>query len=251
MTSGSVTVRRESRSVIGPNYWQLSSTRMLKLDGRPTASTPLACERSRTVAFYLWSACAANCWLVRNETEHERVWLERNESRGSNPMPIEPELKFRIPEAMLGSVAGMRIRGARAEAGSERKLVSTYFDTPKQRLRRHGLTLRVRNSDGEFRQTVKSAAVRRFCARRMGSEGERCVADARWAKEDAFGTTCDEKAEAKARAGLPNFGRSDGSPPARWNERSRIGCRPRYHRSGPTDATDLGVRTRIDQGADG
>ena len=77
-------------------------------------------------------------------------------------MPIEPELKFRIPEAMLGSVAGMRIRGARAEAGSDRKLVSTYFDTPKQRLRRHGLTLRVRSSDGEFRQTVKSAAVGGF-----------------------------------------------------------------------------------------
>jgi hypothetical protein len=39
-----------------------------------------------------------NCWLVRNESEHERVWLARNELRGGNPMPIETELKLARPQ---------------------------------------------------------------------------------------------------------------------------------------------------------
>ena len=77
-------------------------------------------------------------------------------------MPIEPELKFRIPKTQLRWVAGMRIRGSRPGAATDRKLVSTYFDTPKHRLRRLGLTLRVRRSGDEFHQTVKSSAARSF-----------------------------------------------------------------------------------------
>ncbi len=42
-------------------------------------------------------------------------------------------------------------------AGSTHRLVSTYFDTPDRALARQGLTLRVREVDGKFVQTVKSA----------------------------------------------------------------------------------------------
>jgi inorganic triphosphatase YgiF len=77
-------------------------------------------------------------------------------------MPLEPELKFRVPNGRLRSVAEMRIKGARLGRRTDSKIDSTYFDTPKQKLRRCGLALRVRRLGDEFRQTVKSSAVGGF-----------------------------------------------------------------------------------------
>ena len=77
-------------------------------------------------------------------------------------MSVEPELKFRVSKEKLRSVVSMRIQGARLGTRTERKLVSTYFDTPKQKFRRHGLMLRVRQAGDKFRQTVKSSAVGGF-----------------------------------------------------------------------------------------
>ena len=56
----------------------------------------------------------------------------------------------------------MRIEGVRPGARTSRRLVSTYFDTPKHKFRRHGLTLRVRQAGDDFQQTVKSSAVGGF-----------------------------------------------------------------------------------------
>src|ERR1700739_1036787 len=39
---------------------------------------------------------------------------------------------------------------------SRRRLVSTYYDTPDLALKRRGLTLRVREQEGRFIQTVKA-----------------------------------------------------------------------------------------------
>ncbi len=52
----------------------------------------------------------------------------------------------------------IRLLEARAGSGigREARLVSTYFDTPDGALARQGLTLRVREQEGRFVQTVKS-----------------------------------------------------------------------------------------------
>jgi triphosphatase len=73
-------------------------------------------------------------------------------------MGSEIELKFRVPPRKLAYIANARIVGSPAKAHSRQELVSTYFDTAKHKLRRHGLTLRVRSVDGSHIQTVKSAA---------------------------------------------------------------------------------------------
>lgn len=99
-------------------------------------------------------------------------------------MSIEPELKFRVAKRRLGSVARMRLKGARPGERTDRELVSTYFDTPKRKLHRHGLTLRVRQADGEFRQTVKTSATGGFAR----GEWEADVNDVKPSFRDLDGT---------------------------------------------------------------
>jgi len=62
-------------------------------------------------------------------------------------MNPEAELKFRVEQGQLKSLAEMNIAGLRLGKAQDRHLTSTYFDTPKHKLRRHGLTLRVRTID--------------------------------------------------------------------------------------------------------
>jgi inorganic triphosphatase YgiF len=69
-------------------------------------------------------------------------------------MNAETELKFRIAPRNLSSV--LRDGAGRHRDRSEQMLVSTYYDTSKHKLRRHGLTLRVRKVDGRYVQTVKA-----------------------------------------------------------------------------------------------
>ncbi|SFO98256.1 Inorganic triphosphatase YgiF, contains CYTH and CHAD domains [Bradyrhizobium sp. Ghvi] len=68
-------------------------------------------------------------------------------------MNAETELKFRIAPRRISSV--LSNHGRRRDR-SEQTLLSTYFDTNKHKLRRHGATLRVRKMDGRFVQTVKA-----------------------------------------------------------------------------------------------
>src|ERR1700759_5282574 len=73
-------------------------------------------------------------------------------------MGKETELKFRLPARSMATLAKGRVPGA-TEGRSERaRLVSTYFDTAKHKLRRHGLSLRIREAQGKKLQTVKSVA---------------------------------------------------------------------------------------------
>jgi len=74
-------------------------------------------------------------------------------------MGIETELKFRVAPAELAMIARRRIKGAQRGDRTDKALVSTYFDTPKCKLKRRGLTLRVRQSDDQFIQTIKAGAV--------------------------------------------------------------------------------------------
>jgi triphosphatase len=71
-------------------------------------------------------------------------------------MNAETELKFRVAPRKLSSV--LRTGGSNGQRGdrSEQTLVSTYYDTHNQKLRRNGLTLRVRKIDDRYIQTVKA-----------------------------------------------------------------------------------------------
>ena len=71
-------------------------------------------------------------------------------------MSVEAELKFRVAPRTLSSLAKARLAGARRGDRSEQNLVSTYFDTTKYRLKRNGLTLRVRQAGKNYIQTIKA-----------------------------------------------------------------------------------------------
>ena len=84
-------------------------------------------------------------------------------------MSIEAELKFRVAPRKLSSLANVRLAGARRGDRSEQNLVSTYFDTTKHKLRRNGLTLRVRQGDDNYVQTVKAGDRRSSGPRGVGN----------------------------------------------------------------------------------
>ena len=77
-------------------------------------------------------------------------------------MAVETELKFRVPARNLKALANSKIAGGKTGERSESDLVSTYFDTGKHKLKRHGLSLRVRQDGAKHIQTVKSANGRQF-----------------------------------------------------------------------------------------
>jgi inorganic triphosphatase YgiF len=72
-------------------------------------------------------------------------------------MGVETELKFRVPASDLASLASGQVPGATTGEPRESDLTSTYFDTARHKLKRHGLTLRVRQAGDKHIQTIKSA----------------------------------------------------------------------------------------------
>lgn len=70
-------------------------------------------------------------------------------------MAVEKELKFHIPESSLKALRKLQIAGGKVGNRTESDLVSTYFDTGKRKLKRHGLSLRVRQDGKKHIQTVK------------------------------------------------------------------------------------------------
>ena len=77
-------------------------------------------------------------------------------------MAVETELKFRVPAQKLRSLAEGKVPSGEVGAREETSLASTYFDTPRRKLRRHGLSLRVRHNGDKHIQTIKSAPGAQF-----------------------------------------------------------------------------------------
>ena len=68
--------------------------------------------------------------------------------------PEEIELKLEVPPDRVSSFDRLPVlKGIRPNKG--KTLLSVYFDTDKQKLRKNGLSLRVRNTNGHSVQTIK------------------------------------------------------------------------------------------------
>src|SRR5215831_15050303 len=70
-------------------------------------------------------------------------------------MGQEVELKLEVPPRAIEKLRRMRsLRRGNGHA-AEKKLVSVYFDTANHKLRKHGMSLRVRHIGEQRVQTVK------------------------------------------------------------------------------------------------
>jgi inorganic triphosphatase YgiF len=71
--------------------------------------------------------------------------------------PIEVELKLELPPAAVPQLRKLPLIRAIEASANRFTQVSVYFDTDRQKLRRRGLTLRVRRIGDRYLQTVKAS----------------------------------------------------------------------------------------------
>lgn len=112
-------------------------------------------------------------------------------------MNLEPELKFRLSRRKLASLANGRVTGTKTGPRAERNLVSIYYDTKKHKLRRHGLTLRVRRAGDEYVQTVKTAAVGAFARNEWEEKIDREAPDFRKTNKTPVSSITTKKSRSK------------------------------------------------------
>src|SRR5262249_23811728 len=70
--------------------------------------------------------------------------------------PLEVEIKLELPVAALPQFRKLPLIRALEASAKRSSQVSVYFDSDKQKLRRHGLTLRVRRIGDRYIQTIKA-----------------------------------------------------------------------------------------------
>jgi triphosphatase len=73
-----------------------------------------------------------------------------------HPRETETEIKLQLPSANSARLRDVPLLRRVSGAKQSEQLVSVYFDTKRLKLKRNGLTLRVRQADGRYIQTVKS-----------------------------------------------------------------------------------------------
>lgn len=72
-------------------------------------------------------------------------------------MQNEIKLKLRAPPAKIGKIAGSElIKKVKTGRARNHRLISIYYDTPRHTLKKSGISLRVRQDDRGFEQTVKA-----------------------------------------------------------------------------------------------
>jgi len=88
-------------------------------------------------------------------------------------MGREVELKLEDPSSAVDEVARLPWLSEVTNGQAKReKLVTVYFDTPKSKLRKHGLVLRIRHSGSNRLQAIK-ACKKVPAARLVGTSGKR------------------------------------------------------------------------------
>jgi inorganic triphosphatase YgiF len=70
--------------------------------------------------------------------------------------PNEIEIKLQLPSTTAPRLRSVPLLRRASRSKQSEKQVSVYFDTKSLKLKRSGLTLRVRNVDGRYIQTIKS-----------------------------------------------------------------------------------------------
>jgi triphosphatase len=85
---------------------------------------------------------------------YDARWTVQNHAVAAVSEPLETELKLELApsEQTRLNLAGL----SAIPEGRAKSLISTYYDTPDQQLRKGGYSLRVRESGGRYVQTVKA-----------------------------------------------------------------------------------------------
>jgi hypothetical protein len=165
-------------------------------------------------------------------------------------MNLEPELKFRLSRRKLASLANERISGTKMGPRAENDLVSTYYDTEKHKLRRYGLTLRVRRAGDEYVQTIKAARTGGFARSEWEEKIEGGAPDFRKTKKTPISSVTPRNRDANA-ARFQDVGPPRYSASPYRIERGGIGRGSRRCFRRPTQQPDRRVRTRTQAGAGG
>ena len=86
-----------------------------------------------------------------------RCAREQSQPREGEHMGREVELKLEVPPSAIDEVARLPwLSEASKGPATREELVTVYFDTAKSKLRKHGLTLRVRHAGENRVQTIKA-----------------------------------------------------------------------------------------------
>src|SRR5436309_15552028 len=72
------------------------------------------------------------------------------------PPPREIEIKLQLPSTKTARLRSVPLLRQANKSKQSKEQVSVYFDTKSLKLKRSGLTLRVRKVDGRYIQTIKS-----------------------------------------------------------------------------------------------
>jgi triphosphatase len=102
--------------------------------------------------------------------------------------PLEVELKLELPAAALPQFRKLPLIRELAASAKRSSQVSVYFDSDKQKLRRYGLTLRVRRIGDRYIQTIKATQNSNILSR---NEWESEIADGQPDLVQARGTALD------------------------------------------------------------
>jgi hypothetical protein len=154
--------------------------------------------------------------------------------------PLEVELKLELPPSALPQFRKLPLIRALQASAKRSSQVSVYFDSDQQKLRRHGLVLRVRRIGDRYIQTIKATQNSNILTR---DEWESEIADGQPDLAQARGTaSADRRILSQAQTAIRNA-RSPDSISARARRRGHRTC-ARYGHDRHRCRVDAALRDR-------